>query len=142
MNDERFPWATWRTIAKAQTALCAAGGAVAMATPGLLIRALGGAPSATGTLFARAFGAGLLHVAWAHNGLRATNEPGAVRAIARANLMEDALLTILAARAIKRGTFGAPAWLLVGAFAGEVALNAWLLRRFEEPGAETVSAGP
>ena len=132
MNETNFPWSTWRTIANAQTMICVAGGALAMLTPGLLIRMLGGTPSPSGTLFARAFGVGLQQVALVHHFLRTTKEPGAVRAVAKANLVEDAILAVVAARAIKRRPFGAPAWLLVGVFAGEVALNAWLLRQFQE----------
>ena len=89
-------------------------------------------------LFFRAFGASLAFVAVAHHGLKNTRDANAVRTISLANLTEDALLTLLSAQGVAKGTLGKAGWLLIGVFGSEVLLNAWLASKFS--GTSTASA--
>ena len=130
MEAEPLPWDTWRAVASVQTALTGTMAVAALVAPRTLLRLFGVDPAPGTVLFFRAFGASLAFVAVAHHGLKDTRDPSVVRTISLANLTEDALLTLLSAQGLARGTLGKAGWLLVGVFGSEVLLNAWLASKF------------
>lgn len=136
MTHGSLSWETWKGIAKFQTALTGGMAAATLIAPRTLLRLFGVAPAPGTVLFFRAFGASLAYVAVMHRGAEDTRDVGRVRTIALGNLLEDGMLTLLAANGIARGTLGKAGWLLVGAFASEVALNAWILTQLQDAPAE------
>ena len=130
MEREPLPWDTWRAVASVQTALTGTMAVAALAAPRTLLRLFGVEPAPGTVLFFRAFGASLAFVAVAHHGLKNTRDANAVRTISLANLTEDALLTLLSAQGVAKGTLGKAGWLLIGVFGSEVLLNAWLASKF------------
>ncbi len=138
MSDATPPWDIWRKVVPLQVALT---GGIAVATllaPRPMLRLLGVERSAGAVLFLRAMGAGLAFTAVTHHGVRDSSDPAVARTVMLANLAEDAILTVLSASALGRGTVGKMGWVLVGVFASEVALNGWLAAKFA-PGAASAA---
>ena len=136
MRDGSFSWETWRSIAKFQTAITGGMAVATMVAPRTLLRLFGVRPDPGTVLFFRGFGAALAFVAVIHHGAEDTRDVTTVRTIALANLVEDGLLALLSAHGLARGTLGKAGWILVGTFAAEVAVNAWLLAKLQAEPAE------
>lgn len=131
-DGSSLSWETWKAIAKFQTAITGGMAVATMVAPRTLLRLFGVAPEPGTVLFFRGFGAALAFVAVIHHGAEDTRDVATVRTIALANLVEDGLLALLSANGLARGTLGKAGWLLVGTFAAEVAVNAWVLAKLQE----------
>jgi hypothetical protein len=142
MNDRALPWDTWKAVATLQVALTGTMAAATLLAPRTLLRLFGVAPSPGSVLFFRAFGAALAYVAVSHQGIKDTRDAAAVRTITIANVVEDGILTLLSLHGVQRGTLGKAGWVLVGVFASEVALNAWLAAQFSKARAEETAESP
>ena len=130
MSDASPPWDIWRKVVPLQVALTGGMAVATLLAPRPMLRLLGVERSSGAVLFLRAMGAGLAFTAVTHHGLRDSSDPAVARTVMLANLAEDAILTLLSASALGRGTVGKMGWVLVGVFASEVALNAWLAAKF------------
>ena len=114
--------------ARGQAWLTLALGLGTVAFTGPLMSLLGLAIDDASVLGMRAFGVSLLFVSAVHAGTRDTRELSTVLGVARANLLEDGILTIVMTSAILAGTAGPVSWVLVAAFGAEAALALWLER--------------
>jgi hypothetical protein len=124
------PWSVWRSVVPVQVALTGGMAVATLLAPRPLLRLFGVEPTSGAVLFMRAFGAGLAFTSVIHQGPEVKTDARAARTVMLANLAEDALLAVLSASALARGGLGKAGWVLVGVFASEVALNAWLAARF------------
>ncbi len=132
MSADRF--AVWEKTAQLQVWLTAALGLGCLVAPGLLLALFGTEATAGTVVFLRAFGVSLFFVALMHHATKRSRDVRVVRGVIVANLVEDGLLCLLSVLALASGTFAPTGLLLVAAFGGEVALNAWLLTRFMREG--------